>query len=944
MNRLTWFLALSTLGIALAPAAGCGSDEHKKQLSDGCVQNSDCEGSLVCSFGHCHQQCETTKDCPSGGRCIEVAAGEYVCQLPSEKGCEYDSDCDDPLVCAADGECRNECQADRDCVTGQVCTTSKVCAEPGEVGADDDLLGAGGAGAEGGASAGGKGGKTGSGGTNARSDSSNAGTGEAGMEGTDETAGGPGLAGASGSEGGAESGGTDNGEGFGGSSSLAGSGGEPTDLAGAGGWGGESGAAGSQSESTGGRTGGSRGGTGGTSSGTGGSNSTGGKTTGGTGGGTEAMSGGTGGDTGGTTGGTGGSSGGASGGTGASTGGTGGDTGGTTGGTGGSSGGASGGTGGSTGGTSGGTGGSSGGTSGGSGGSSATGGGPTGGTGGGGPTPGSIWYVDQNSAGGDGTSWATAFATLQEALTNYLLWPDDQIWIAQGTYTPAASGGSRTTYFYLTNGVALYGGFHGTEATLADRDDPVDPSLTVLSGDLDANDGFDTSGNPTNRDENTYHVVVGATDAVLDGLTITGGNANGSAAEQQQGGGLYNLACDGLRVANVRFVSNTASGAGGGLYNAAGSYTTEELVEVIFARNRAGSQGGGLYNASGNATLTGVTFVDNQATYGGGGMSNPSGDPVITRAVFVGNATSSNGGGGGLYVSGGSPKLTDVTFGGNHADFPNGSPAYGGGMFIAGGAPQLVNTTFVGNMATGLYVYGGGIGVSAGNPMLTNVTVFGNTAAGSTSYGGGVRASGGSPKLVNALIWGNYVGSTISEISGSGMTFSHSNVHTCGGSAAWNTGCGTDDGGNIDTATTPFAAYRAPSGSWTEDPVYSAATLQTTFTNALAPWAPGELVGMFIQPDTGKSVRLPIIANTTHTLTVWSDAASTAASGTMYYIYDVRLAAGSECVDHGDNAALPADSSDLDADGNLTEAIPLDLDGRPRVINDTVDMGAYEQP
>ncbi|MBN1612162.1 MAG: hypothetical protein JW940_36360 [Polyangiaceae bacterium] len=39
------------------------------------------------------------------------------------------SDCPEPLTCAADGECRNECKTDRECISGQTCTTSKVCAD-----------------------------------------------------------------------------------------------------------------------------------------------------------------------------------------------------------------------------------------------------------------------------------------------------------------------------------------------------------------------------------------------------------------------------------------------------------------------------------------------------------------------------------------------------------------------------------------------------------------------------------------------------------------------------------------------------------------------------------------------------------------------------------------------------------------------------------------------
>ena len=570
-------------------------------------------------------------------------------------------------------------------------------------------------------------------------------------------------------------------------------------------------------------------------------------------------------------------------------------------------------------------------------------GGPgAGGSGDAGVPPGGVWYVDQSSAGGDGRSWATAFATLQAALTNSLLRPGDQIWIAQGTYTPAASGGSRTTYFYLMNGVAIYGGFHGTETALADRDNPVDPSLTVLSADLGANDAVDANGAPTNRSDNSYHVVVGASNAVLDGLTITGGNANGSTTEQQQGGGMYNLLCDGLRLAHMRFVSNLATGSGGGLYNAAGSYTTEEIVDVVFAKNQAGSEGGGVFNSSGNAILTDVTLASNQAAVGGG-MTNSSGSPVITHAMFVSNAAAAHG--GGLHVAGGNPNLTDATFAGNVVTIVN-QNSYGGGVYVTAGAPVLTNVTFVGNVVNDVYgngtaARGSGIALCGGNSVLTNVTLSGNWT---NSAGGGIFRSAGSPKFTNAVIWGNYGGSSVVEISGTGVTFSHSDVHGCGGSSAWTTTCGTDGGGNVDTAATPFAAYRAPSGTWSAVPVYSANRLQTTFTNTLAPWVAGELVGMFVQPDTSKPQRFPIAANTATTLTVWGDAASTAASGTMYSLYDVRLAAGSECIDGGDNAALPADASDLDADGDVTESIPLDLDGRSRVVNGTVDMGAYEHP
>jgi hypothetical protein len=74
---------------------------------------------------------------------------------------------------------------------------------------------------------------------------------------------------------------------------------------------------------------------------------------------------------------------------------------------------------------------------------------------------------------------------------------------------------------------------------------------------------------------------------------------------------------------------------------------------------------------------------------------------------------------------------------------------------------------------------------------------------------------------------------------------------------------------------------------------------------------------------------------------------------------DVRLLAGSPCIDAADNEAVPADELDLDEDGDTDEPTPFDLDGNLRFVDDPdtddtgnrhpaypdlpiVDMGAYE--
>ncbi len=57
---------------------------------------------------------------------------------------------------------------------------------------------------------------------------------------------------------------------------------------------------------------------------------------------------------------------------------------------------------------------------------------------------------------------------------------------------------------------------------------------------------------------------------------------------------------------------------------------------------------------------------------------------------------------------------------------------------------------------------------------------------------------------------------------------------------------------------------------------------------------------------------------------------------------DYHLQANSPALNVGSNAALPADTYDLDGDLNTAEPIPYDRDGNARVVNGVVDMGAYE--
>src|SRR5262245_44082982 len=108
--------------------------------------------------------------------------------------------------------------------------------------------------------------------------------------------------------------------------------------------------------------------------------------------------------------------------------------------------------------------------------------------------PSTVWYVDDSAPGArSGLSWADAFTDLQVALTTAQA--GDEVWVAAGTYKPT-SGTDRTTSFVLVEGVALYGGFAGTETARDERDWA--HQLTQLSGDI---------GVPGDSSDNSYHVV-----------------------------------------------------------------------------------------------------------------------------------------------------------------------------------------------------------------------------------------------------------------------------------------------------------------------------------------------------------------------------------------------------------------------------------------------------
>jgi predicted outer membrane repeat protein len=372
------------------------------------------------------------------------------------------------------------------------------------------------------------------------------------------------------------------------------------------------------------------------------------------------------------------------------------------------------------------------------------------------PPPPAIIRVRVNGVtnGSCGANWASA-CELQYALQSIAV-SGDELWVAAGIYTPTTST-DRYATFQLRSGIAVYGGFAGTESTRDVRN--FTTNITVLSGNI---------GDSNISDDNSYHVVTGSgTDltAVLDGFTITAGNAD-----------LY---------------YETPHYLGAGVFNNSGNPTFSNL---IISNNTALSfygSGGGMYNNNSNPVLTNVTFSNNSVSYDGGGMLNISSNPSLTNVTFNGNSatgslcgTGTCGRGGAIENSYSNPTLTNVTFSNNWAHY------YGGGIYITGIGP-MTHVLFYNNSAR----FGGGI-YGGGNITLTDVIFDHNTASDS---GGGMNSSG-SPTFNKVTFKSNtaITGGGIDIYSGS-PTFT--NVSFIGNNAGWGGGLSSTVGTNAPILT-----------------------------------------------------------------------------------------------------------------------------------------------
>lgn len=239
-----------------------------------------------------------------------------------------------------------------------------------------------------------------------------------------------------------------------------------------------------------------------------------------------------------------------------------------------------------------------------------------------------IVYVNAAATGSNnGTSWADAYTSLKQAIQST---SSGQIWVAAGVYKPT-TGTTPESSFFLKNNVKIFGGFHGDETALSERDTALFDD-TVLSGEI----GDTTWG------DNCYHVVSNNTpldtSAVLDGFKITRGyGAVGG------GGGVYWATFSvgesvGAVVRNCLITGNYGY-QGGAIYLSTSSNSRVPVFQFCTVTNNHSIYRGGCVFISSNGQFEDCVFRDNYAPQAGGIYIGGNNDGKFFRCVFEHNST-----------------------------------------------------------------------------------------------------------------------------------------------------------------------------------------------------------------------------------------------------------------------------------------------------------------
>jgi hypothetical protein len=531
---------------------------------------------------------------------------------------------------------------------------------------------------------------------------------------------------------------------------------------------------------------------------------------------------------------------------------------------------------------------------------------------------GPILFVDCDANGlGDGSSWDDAFTELHEALDTALVYflEVEEIWVAEGTYMPTGGTDRNATFLIPRPNLALYGGFDGTESELGERD-PAE-NATVLSGNI---------GEQGTNTDNCYHVVTAQntdTTTVLDGFTIRDGYGDdgyGGAGLRATypitihdlvvadnyctaaGAGAYLAASGSLALSDLVFNGNVSFNYGGGLY----VEDTEGSLDVTICRayfsDNAGSNAGGVYlkgHIDGflEMSFADVTFIGNEVSGTGGGLYSYRCERAsIHDAVFSGNTADV---GGGFYLH---CHMIEMS----HMEFVENSAEQGGGCYVGGDSLVVSDAEFIGNDAIWR---GGAIYMASDHCLILNAQFSGNIA----SYEGGGIYTISCPdlSLYNCVFCGN---SAVDE-AGAAMYNWGSTCRLVNTSFSRNSGsdCIHNYNVSMDLINSIVWDNEVPTEHSIENDGTSPGDMVISYSLVEDCW---------IDQGAGQ--------------VEWNDAYGTDGGNNLdedpFFLnsigYDLRLLTGSPAIDAGDEtvAGLPS----------------TDILGNPRIVGETIDMGAYE--
>ncbi|MHC4067982.1 MAG: right-handed parallel beta-helix repeat-containing protein [Planctomycetota bacterium] len=253
-------------------------------------------------------------------------------------------------------------------------------------------------------------------------------------------------------------------------------------------------------------------------------------------------------------------------------------------------------------------------------------------------------------------------------------------------------------------------------------------------------------------------------------------------------------------------------------------------------------------------------------------------------------------GGGGIYCRGGSPKIANCNIADNT----------GPGILCRDSSPIIKNCNIANNAGCGIYC------IRGGSPTITNCNIIGNKGTeDERSHGGGIYCSDSNPTITSCTISGNSA-----EDAGGGIYATRNSNLTVNNCILWS-----------NTAILGNEIYL--------DAYYSSNSGIEYISEATVSYSDveGGVDSVYVEPNSilnwgqGNIDADPCFVM----LGYWVDVNGTPAdpNDDVWVDGDYHLLWSSPCIDTGDPNYAP-------------EPNETDLDGIPRVINNRIDMGAYE--